>query len=724
MNKQGDNSIEVNLFLKDKLPSRPLVFERGKNVYFISLPATVYNGPRKIDVAAFKDEISNVTIDFVPYKTSKNSGYTRIIIETKNKTKITIKDTAGTDAKTIALILFKIFAVLSAVGLFSIGGFYAYKKLIAKKNLAHLLDVDEIEIENAQSEQDIDVSNNQILINEDAELLNYIDAAENVDDLSNEIVELSDFRENIPTKDIIEQDEISDATENPSSSDLFPSADEIVNDILNNDDAIEEIANSVGEEILSDELLIEQIDENEHLAEVEMEETPEQIDETEHLAEVEMEETPEQIDENEHLAEVEIEETPEQIDENEHLAEVEVEETPEQIDENEHLAEVETEESLLAEDIFYQDDISLFEENDIVKDTDEQVHSDLEYENISEEDLLDTFSEHEDFFVNENEEENSSMDVLENASVDENLFNPFDSFVADIPTENEIAFNKQSDIDTQTVDEDLSDDAIFDELIQEAQDDIDVLQEEFASDNEQEFIENQLEDELVVSIKEQADDIAQDLSCQTEDFSEKNPVEIENSSTGAIVLNEGFVDDATVQNAGNVEQSAVEEITIDLFEDKDEAVVQKENVTDIQLDTTAFFKEETEEVSYFDEDVFYKDEEGYNFASEVVEPEEFFKDDAPKIIDDSEPLLVSAELIDTDKNIYLVRHNGEYSLIGMIGENVFVLNKFSHTPTKDKIHIKLNETKDGQNIYIVKVDSWRALIAIDENGMENILTLS
>ena len=37
---------------------------------------------------------------------------------------------------------------------------------------------------------------------------------------------------------------------------------------------------------------------------------------------------------------------------------------------------------------------------------------------------------------------------------------------------------------------------------------------------------------------------------------------------------------------------------------------------------------------------------------------------------------------------------------------------------------KLNEANDEQEIYIVKVGTWRALIAVSPDSRENILTLS
>ena len=55
---------------------------------------------------------------------------------------------------------------------------------------------------------------------------------------------------------------------------------------------------------------------------------------------------------------------------------------------------------------------------------------------------------------------------------------------------------------------------------------------------------------------------------------------------------------------------------------------------------------------------------------------------------------------------------------------VFVIHKFAEKPSKTRINTKLNESKPNQHIYIVKVDTWRALVSVTDQTMENLLTLS
>ena len=127
-------------------------------------------------------------------------------------------------------------------------------------------------------------------------------------------------------------------------------------------------------------------------------------------------------------------------------------------------------------------------------------------------------------------------------------------------------------------------------------------------------------------------------------------------------------------------------------------------LTELQVDSEAFFvntQEEDIEVT----DKFYKDEEveeEFVMNTEDIIAEEFFKEDITEL-DDSEPLVLANEIIAPDKNIYLIRHNGLYSVIGTVGEEVFILNKFDEPPIKENIILKFNEKRNNTDIYILKV---------------------
>jgi len=176
LKKKTDNLVEVNLELTQKLPSPPLLFEKGKNIYFVSLPSTLYGGKRKLDVDALKDNIDNVTVDFVPYKTAKDVGYTRIVIEAKDGTKIVLNDKVGLDKKDLALLILKIFAALAGVGAIGVASYLGVKKINEKRNLKDILDLeDEVYIETAP--EDVVENVEKIQVEDDEQILAYIDDA-------------------------------------------------------------------------------------------------------------------------------------------------------------------------------------------------------------------------------------------------------------------------------------------------------------------------------------------------------------------------------------------------------------------------------------------------------------------------------------------------------------------------------------------------------------------
>ncbi|MFA6989090.1 MAG: hypothetical protein WC197_03375 [Candidatus Gastranaerophilaceae bacterium] len=88
-----------------------------------------------------------------------------------------------------------------------------------------------------------------------------------------------------------------------------------------------------------------------------------------------------------------------------------------------------------------------------------------------------------------------------------------------------------------------------------------------------------------------------------------------------------------------------------------------------------------------------------------------------------EPVILIEKKISNDKILYLVVLNGEFSLVGMLNEQVFVLHRFIEEPTGETINFKLNETKQSEKIYIIQIDKWRALIGISDEKMRYILTL-
>ena len=128
-----ESTVEVRLETNKLLPSAPILFEKAKNVYFISLPSTAYNGERKLKLKKFEDGLKDITIDFVPYKVTEDNGYTRIVIETKGDTSLKVLNVESIGSKAIAIVLISAFLGLIAVTVCLAGGYYTYKRLSSKR---------------------------------------------------------------------------------------------------------------------------------------------------------------------------------------------------------------------------------------------------------------------------------------------------------------------------------------------------------------------------------------------------------------------------------------------------------------------------------------------------------------------------------------------------------------------------------------------------------------
>ena len=186
-------------------------------------------------------------------------------------------------------------------------------------------------------------------------------------------------------------------------------------------------------------------------------------------------------------------------------------------------------------------------------------------------------------------------------------------------------------------------------------------------------------------------------------------------------------DDLSAENQINEIVSAQDEDT--LTEEQEEVQHGAEQEEPINMD--AFFTDDTDddEEDYIeDENVFdinkaFEEEASYTVPekvhTETTEPEEIPEEN----VDDTEPLVLDQAEIDNTRSLYLIRHEGEYSLVATSGEAVFVLEKFQQKPAKDKIVLKLNEKREKDDVYLVKVGQWRALVGVSQDNIKNIMTL-
>ncbi len=79
----------------------------------------------------------------------------------------------------------------------------------------------------------------------------------------------------------------------------------------------------------------------------------------------------------------------------------------------------------------------------------------------------------------------------------------------------------------------------------------------------------------------------------------------------------------------------------------------------------------------------------------------------------TEPRLISKVEIAPDKGFYLTKYENQVALIGYIRNNVCVLKKFGYRAV-NSLQVRLNERGMDKDVYIVKVDGYKALVDVSE----------
>lgn len=86
------------------------------------------------------------------------------------------------------------------------------------------------------------------------------------------------------------------------------------------------------------------------------------------------------------------------------------------------------------------------------------------------------------------------------------------------------------------------------------------------------------------------------------------------------------------------------------------------------------------------------------------------------------PMLLNTSVLSLDKGLCLVEYNNKYSLIGYIGDDIFLLNQFN-TINGREIRSRLSETTEGKDRYIVRLGNYKALVQVTETNMQLLLEL-
>jgi len=457
---------------------------------------------------------------------------------------------------------------------------------------------------------------------------------------------------------------------------------------------IEEPAEETEEVV--EETYEEEVYEIEELAE----ETEEVVDETYEEEVYETEELAEVLEEGYEDDEVVLEDIFDEIettDEDLEIIEDIVEDVPEENIENKTFVIEENAETvnLIRENFVLSQEIPV-EDIQEAKDTFDELAVIMNDEIVPDEQIVDGLALGDETLVEEEIKQNTVTEniidtlfqgEIEEDNKEENIFSEFniggfDAIVAETPTQEEIVLNSGYTYQEESVEEVIENEITTEETVSEIVEEL----ETYASN---EIIET-------TPIFEDEENIDEVLSEEEES------------------ANSEFIE---IQQA----QPQQEEIIISENIEREEDMMLEET----PISTEKFFVENDEEEN--DSSDLFKNEYAYN-SSDVDNTDNddiFFDDeDMTEDLDDSEPIVVSEKEIENNKQLYLIRHEGKYSLIGTMENEVFVIHKFDEKPSKTRINTKLNETKPNQHIYIVKIDTWRALISITDKTMENLLTLS
>lgn len=86
------------------------------------------------------------------------------------------------------------------------------------------------------------------------------------------------------------------------------------------------------------------------------------------------------------------------------------------------------------------------------------------------------------------------------------------------------------------------------------------------------------------------------------------------------------------------------------------------------------------------------------------------------------PMLITTSKLASDKGFCLVEYKKEYSLIGYIGDEIFILNKFKKLSSID-LRTRLSERINTKDRYIVKLGDYKSLVEVTDNSMKMLMEL-
>ncbi|MCR4881059.1 MAG: hypothetical protein K6A44_03810 [bacterium] len=580
----------------------------------------------------------------------------------------------------------------------------------------------------------------------DEDITTYIESPDNIQPESQE--EILAFTENEPVNDenippySEGENSIEPIQESDETQQLMPSADEIVSDILGSENALNEISESIIDNASEtfEDTPIEQNTED-LVADFDYEEKSEDELEANTFSDIASSDDIEQLISTEEL---------DKAFESDNISEI-TNETTDELNSDSHIELVESDDMLdeilddIQESIEPQDEPAAASFDDIISGNITQPE-----ETAPEPPIEDVQSQHEenDFTLAEVQHISSSgvisgktFDFTAAAAQNTQEQPQNEESTENIPEEVS-PFEELGFTGMMAGDEQIYEDAEPVEDTQGAIDDIDDIDlNDFALNDEEDIASGADTTDALESFKENLEEPQETVEAEetTNEFeaAQEEPEPIQ--ETAETIQEEP----ETVQRApepikeepvDNTPITKEEILAAHIFEPKPEYLYKRnEYIQDVEeetspyetpsddINTGSFFSDSDESVA--------ANQSSEDFFVEDIEPEEALPISTPsaqasaETNDDNEPIVLDKKDFTKNKSIYLLRHKGEYSLVAIIGENVFVVEKFESAPSSNKIILKHNEKRANDDIYITKVGSWRALVSVSKDNVKNILTL-
>ncbi len=117
-----------------------------------------------------------------------------------------------------------------------------------------------------------------------------------------------------------------------------------------------------------------------------------------------------------------------------------------------------------------------------------------------------------------------------------------------------------------------------------------------------------------------------------------------------------------------------------------------------------------------------KSQEASEFSLPVVDDIVVIESSKPKKEKSKEPELLSELRITPRKGFYLTTIDDMFALFGFVDNNVYLLKKFTDL-SQINLQARFYDRQDSGDLYIVRLDSYKAMVEISDSGMKELTVL-